>query len=742
MRRALAWAAGALLLGLAAALTALLVAPVPPGPPGPEPGRALFRAHCASCHGADGRGGAWRARFLLLQPGNLADPRTAALPDGYLRDLIRHGGASFGKPGMPSFGFALGEAEIEALVAYLRALPGAPAARAPPERRRFSKNSGAIPPFGADVSRATRPGGLAEATPSVIRCGVSLQRSNSGVATERPLMSRRAPVLLTPVLLLLVTALMGDQLSRPDVLREKSARSTGTDVERAAEPVGPAEEGQREEDEEEVELPEGVPGMHVEVANGIEEDEEEGDGADGEKDRPAQTAEEAAEALVATGFGHFARGVLDGALEAWRRALVSNAPPREAYAANLGMARAYVARGELELAEQAIARAARVFSAFPAADRQGNLLYVMNRYQLDTHTRIAREVGEAYFRRGKKGKAVTLMGFQPFEALLGQEVMARLSQGVTALERGNPEAARKESLAAVELRPREPTAWSLLGQALFRLHRYAQAAWALENLRAVDATPGATIVGVMGVAQAVTGDYVRAAATLREAVQLDPGDRALHEWLVAVLYGAEGWPTAWDAFRARRPGASSSEARQLVYRAIWDFAERAERAGSHYAALKHYSAALGVFRQFVPGIDQGERRPAEDRLFAVYRRLPLKPLPPGLALRYAREAEAFLAQGDRALAQQAYGQALEIAPWWPEGYYNLALTLGGEPVMTPGAIREMQRYLALAPSGPHAVQARQKVRDWEQRVAELVGRYEYFVSDRSPFLLAPDREDW
>jgi mono/diheme cytochrome c family protein len=50
----------------------------------------------------------------------------AALPDQYLDDVIRHGGTNFGKPGMPSFGFVLGDAEIRALVAYVRALPAAP----------------------------------------------------------------------------------------------------------------------------------------------------------------------------------------------------------------------------------------------------------------------------------------------------------------------------------------------------------------------------------------------------------------------------------------------------------------------------------------------------------------------------------------------------------------------------------------------------------------------------------------
>jgi mono/diheme cytochrome c family protein len=124
VRRTLAWAGALAALALVGLVAAVLLVPLPPSPRGPEPGRSLFQLHCATCHGADGRGRTWRARLLLLAPGDLASPATAALPDQYLADIIRHGGTNFGKPGMPSFGFALGDAEIQALVAYLRTLSG------------------------------------------------------------------------------------------------------------------------------------------------------------------------------------------------------------------------------------------------------------------------------------------------------------------------------------------------------------------------------------------------------------------------------------------------------------------------------------------------------------------------------------------------------------------------------------------------------------------------------------------
>jgi mono/diheme cytochrome c family protein len=122
--RALGWTAAGLVVLLVGATAVLLLAPLPPASPGPEPGRALYQAHCASCHGSDGRGQSWRARVLLLHPGDLAGPEAAAWPERYLAEMVRHGGSSLGKPGMPAFGFVLTDTQIAEVVRYVRSLPG------------------------------------------------------------------------------------------------------------------------------------------------------------------------------------------------------------------------------------------------------------------------------------------------------------------------------------------------------------------------------------------------------------------------------------------------------------------------------------------------------------------------------------------------------------------------------------------------------------------------------------------
>ena len=85
-------------------------------------GHRLYLTHCATCHGADGRG-SWRATVFLMRPGDLSDQRLVDRPDDYLVTLIKNGGATLGKPGMPSFGYHLTDDQIKNLVSYLRTLP-------------------------------------------------------------------------------------------------------------------------------------------------------------------------------------------------------------------------------------------------------------------------------------------------------------------------------------------------------------------------------------------------------------------------------------------------------------------------------------------------------------------------------------------------------------------------------------------------------------------------------------------
>jgi cytochrome c oxidase cbb3-type subunit 3 len=81
--------------------------------PQPAPGRPIFESHCASCHGLDGRGGEHAHA--------IATPRVAGeMEDPAIFQIIRGGIPPLG---MPTFS-TLSEAEIRAIVSYIRVLTG------------------------------------------------------------------------------------------------------------------------------------------------------------------------------------------------------------------------------------------------------------------------------------------------------------------------------------------------------------------------------------------------------------------------------------------------------------------------------------------------------------------------------------------------------------------------------------------------------------------------------------------
>jgi mono/diheme cytochrome c family protein len=105
----------------AGGLAWVLTDPRPPA--GASRGERLYVSFCAGCHGLDGRG-SWRAALFLIRPGDLTAP--ANQPDQYVFDIIKHGGASIGRPGMPAFGAQLSDEDIRTLAAYLKTLPRRP----------------------------------------------------------------------------------------------------------------------------------------------------------------------------------------------------------------------------------------------------------------------------------------------------------------------------------------------------------------------------------------------------------------------------------------------------------------------------------------------------------------------------------------------------------------------------------------------------------------------------------------
>jgi len=113
------------LLLLVGSFLSLLFLPHPV-PKNATPMQKLYLTNCATCHGANGHG-SWRATIFLIRPGDLTDKRAMSqLADEYLFNLVKNGGATIGRPGMPAFGYHLTDDQIRALVAYVRTLSASP----------------------------------------------------------------------------------------------------------------------------------------------------------------------------------------------------------------------------------------------------------------------------------------------------------------------------------------------------------------------------------------------------------------------------------------------------------------------------------------------------------------------------------------------------------------------------------------------------------------------------------------
>lgn len=91
-------------------------------------GEVLYRAHCASCHGANLEGQPdWRTRRptgRLPAPPHDASGHTWHHPDAMLLQIVRDGPAFYAALGvqtdMPAFGTQLSEADMASVIAYIK----------------------------------------------------------------------------------------------------------------------------------------------------------------------------------------------------------------------------------------------------------------------------------------------------------------------------------------------------------------------------------------------------------------------------------------------------------------------------------------------------------------------------------------------------------------------------------------------------------------------------------------------
>lgn len=84
-----------------------------------DSGAALYKAKCAACHGADGKGETTMGKANKLR--DLGSPDVQKLSDEELSGIINIG-VTNGKSKMPAYGKSLKPEQVKDLVAFIRSL--------------------------------------------------------------------------------------------------------------------------------------------------------------------------------------------------------------------------------------------------------------------------------------------------------------------------------------------------------------------------------------------------------------------------------------------------------------------------------------------------------------------------------------------------------------------------------------------------------------------------------------------
>ncbi|MBI4349611.1 MAG: hypothetical protein HY553_22435 [Elusimicrobia bacterium] len=412
-------------------------------------------------------------------------------------------------------------------------------------------------------------------------------------------------------------------------------------------------------------------------------------------------------------------GLLDE-LQRWARSAPSAPDRAAAYDALAGH---YLSTGNYAAAADASLSA--VAEPLTAADRAylGRLygrLYGVER------------AGEEALKRLDFKTAVKLLDLEQFEA--ARQQLSRYEWGEASYRIDQKD--NRGALASLErLRELQPgstdylSLWALLS---LRSDRYSDAVAGFTRLE--------TLAGLkprerLWKAEAVLrgGHYEEAFALLGDLYREQP-ERETFAWQLAAGYGAFGGDWLWgviaDASKQtdEAPQAVRDEYIDAVWTKLGRAARAADKANAGYAAIEHYSALTAFVVDLgsakcrycaeKPWIEE-QKTKLGDRAMALYRSLKVKPLPGPRVVARAEAASRAAVAGDSWSGEELYRSALDLAPWWPEGWYNYGLLVGLQPGRYPWAARIMGYAADLTADESLAKRAREKAEHWRSEWTRL-----------------------
>ncbi len=232
------------------------------------------------------------------------------------------------------------------------------------------------------------------------------------------------------------------------------------------------------------------------------------------------------------------------------------------------------------------------------------------------------------------------------------------------------------------------------GASQFYLNRYAEAIDSLSQALTLGSTDRGAF-NMRGIAEWKLGQFEKAKVDAAALVQTDPrlqlrfsGDHLL------------------DLFDLDRRRAATTNAVQA--------AEAAEAKGDWLTAFQSWDAAYSYCSSYMldgPTINSK----VLDGLYRSYPKLAVKPALPEHARQYQVQAETFFQEKNFAKAIEAYGNEINVAPWFAQAYFNRGFLEGEQQQQYTAAIADMQIYLKLVPDAQDARAAQDQIYAWQAK---------------------------
>ena len=189
-------------------------------------------------------------------------------------------------------------------------------------------------------------------------------------------------------------------------------------------------------------------------------------------------------------------------------------------------------------------------------------------------------------------------------------------------------------------------------------------------------------------------DFTMAAVAFRQAAEMDPDEHVIHAFLGDTYQQMRKYDEAVGSYR----------------NALAALAKKKPNPNSEVVYRRRMAAALAM------GGKDTEAYAAVEKVAEL--------APKKLSDSYFRIAAAFVRTGRSTEAVEAFRKSLQADPNNAEAQYQLAVTLvsmatvteDGQQIPAPGTLEAYQRYLEIAPTGSHALEAKTMIAAFSKKV--------------------------